>query len=340
MRVHQPTAPSAAFIFCFGRCSRTATSKSISSHEERNQKTTGRNQHFCIDTFSSLLLCWRGLVCLCVAHFCSLSNIGYQDRSKRRGQENVETILRNTLSSSPTSAPLTAPDSEAQPCLPGVSHANLSVVPGSERARKITVTSGLKCLELFRRPDPLGCLVRMLLESSIWNSNKCVLTWRAKAMKSSRLLFQLAPSTPRTEGIGSGLLPTSNTRDWKGARQGRKRGWGGDIGDQIAMLPAMLKTPSTVETEGGVMEIRPGCDGHYKLRDQIAMLPTPAARDYRGSFADNSEAYLERLEHPRGVNLVEELQRQANGTSRGLKLQPAFVEWMMGFPENWTLLEK
>jgi hypothetical protein len=37
----------------------------------------------------------------------------------------------------------------------------------------------------------------------------------------------------------------------------------------------MLKTPFSAETEGGVMEIREGCDGHYKLRDQIAMLPTP-----------------------------------------------------------------
>jgi hypothetical protein len=138
---------------------------------------------------------------------------------------------------------------------------------------------------------------------------------------------------------------------------------------EMAMLP-LLKTPSSVETEGGVMEIRPGCDGHYKLRDQIAMLPTPltisdnpaahnktsgewqlkinkllkllptpAARDYRGTFKENSKAYQARLDHPRGVNLVEELQRTNNGKNRGLKLQPAFVEWMQGFPIGWTDLK-
>jgi hypothetical protein len=42
---------------------------------------------------------------------------------------------------------------------------------------------------------------------------------------------------------------------------------------QVKMLPTLLKTPSAVETEGGVMEIRQGANAHYKLRDQIAMLP-------------------------------------------------------------------
>jgi len=28
------------------------------------------------------------------------------------------------------------------------------------------------------------------------------------------------------------------------------------------------------------------------------------------------------------------------GANPGMKLQPAFVEWMMGFPEGWTSLEQ
>jgi hypothetical protein len=78
-----------------------------------------------------------------------------------------------------------------------------------------------------------------------------------------------------------------------------------------------------VETEGGVMEIRPECDGHYKLRDQIAMLPTPQLRDYRGYARVNSESNYFMLNEEVGKNL-------------GLKLQPAFVEWLMGFPLGWT----
>jgi len=54
------------------------------------------------------------------------------------------------------------------------------------------------------------------------------------------------------------------------------------------------------------------------------------------SFADNSEAFQKRMEHPRGVNLVEHLQRMNNGESTGMKLQAGFAEWMMGYPPGWT----
>jgi DNA (cytosine-5)-methyltransferase 1 len=121
-----------------------------------------------------------------------------------------------------------------------------------------------------------------------------------------------------------------------------------------------------VETEGGIMEIRPGCNAHYKLRDQIDMLPTPkgtasgpdyarmnregsggddlvtamarmiptpATRDYKGA---NSR---EHAETAKGRAHMDQLPNAlAHGTNRGLKLQPAFVEWMMGYPEGWTEL--
>jgi hypothetical protein len=45
----------------------------------------------------------------------------------------------------------------------------------------------------------------------------CYLTWRRKATKSGRSYFQLAPSTPRTGGIGFGLWPTPAAHEpgWK-----------------------------------------------------------------------------------------------------------------------------
>jgi hypothetical protein len=139
--------------------------------------------------------------------------------------------------------------------------------------------------------------------------------------------------------------------------------------NQIAMLP-LLKTPSSVETEGGVMEIRPGCDGHYKLRDQIAMLPTPQSRDYRSPDLSDSGNFQRKVErgftidlnsrvallptpqafdakNEGGWEMGSEWDRnkkdhtlpKAVGTSRGLKLQPAFVEWMQGYPLGFTHVE-
>jgi hypothetical protein len=97
----------------------------------------------------------------------------------------------------------------------------------------------------------------------------------------------------------------------------------------------MLKTPSSAETEGGVMEIRPGCDGHYKLRDQIAMLPTP---NFTGGRTAPDTHKTERRE--RGVKCGGEDLSTRIGASRGLKLQPAFVEHLMGYPIGFTEIEE
>ena len=83
--------------------------------------------------------------------------------------------------------------------------------PGNETARTMTVTSGLKCSESYPNSDPLGCLVRMCLESSIWHSTRCFLTWKTSATPGKRLLFRLAVSMPHTRGSESLLWPTPST---------------------------------------------------------------------------------------------------------------------------------
>ena len=71
------------------------------------------------------------------------------------------------------------------------------------------------------------------------------------------------------------------------------------------------------------------------LTDYVKMWPTPAARDYRGSHAKDSESFIERQNHPRGVNLVEEMQRR---TEQPGSLNPDWVEWLMGYPPGYTNL--
>lgn len=124
---------------------------------------------------------------------------------------------------------------------PGDSLASRFPSPGSDAAREMTVTSGMKCCGLLTKSGPLGSLARMLLASSAWHSRSVNLLWRAEQLPatrirtttrrychdrrkccssassktsvrsvtmSSHLLFRLAVSAPRTEGTGSPLLPT------------------------------------------------------------------------------------------------------------------------------------
>ena len=70
------------------------------------------------------------------------------------------------------------------------------------------------------------------------------------------------------------------------------------------------------------------------LGNAVKMWPTPSATDYKGSVTQS--LVMERLEHPRGVRLPEELVRRGE---TGGQLNPEFVEWLMGFPIGHTALK-
>lgn len=102
----------------------------------------------------------------------------------------------------------------------------------------------------------------------------------------------------------------------------------------LAMKLAMLPTPAARDYKGANSPdhlAKP--NGHHnQLPNYIAMLPTPR----RCMPSDESPTSWEarNLKH-KGIptSLAVEIQR---GNSLGLKLQPAFAEWMMGYPEGWT----
>jgi hypothetical protein len=110
-------------------------------------------------------------------------------------------------------------DYEQLTLFPEDSHASHFPWLESKKVKGMTVISGQKCLELYRNSGPLGCLVKMLLESSVWHSTKCYLIWKVRVTKHKRLLFQLVPLVPYTDGTESLLLPTPVASDYKGGRK-------------------------------------------------------------------------------------------------------------------------
>ena len=172
--------------------------------------------------------------------------------------------------------------------------------PGTAQARQMTVGSGRKCCALLSSAGPAGSLVKMLLATSRWASTACFLTWKPQATKSGRLLFRLAPSTPRTAATGSGLLPTPTTTD---AGTGR-----------INRSPSPNATP------------RPTLALYFKL------LPTPIAND-----AANPQAYPSRTSRKRPSEFrgLAAALAQQNPETAGLYLNPRFVLELMGFPPTW-----
>lgn len=163
--------------------------------------------------------------------------------------------------------------------------ASLSPSQVRERERMITVTSGRTCSVLYRKSDPLGLLVKTLLESSRWFSPVKRLKWEAKPLfsekitekeycydksmlskpsvktlsekdiPSNRCLFRLVPSERPTEETGCGLLHTR----------------------------MILPTPTSIDA--GTGRINKSNSPNAKERPTIALaakmglLPTPMASD-------------------------------------------------------------
>lgn len=163
--------------------------------------------------------------------------------------------------------------------------ASHSVQPGSDEARKMTVTSGQKCSGLYKKSDPVGLLVKMLLESSRWRSTKCFLTWKLSATPAKRLLFRLVPSTPRTDETVVPFWPTPTARDCKGAnsmehltRDGKK-----NHTDQLANTVKLWPTPTQMDAHGLEYCLRKDATETRSilLSQKAAMFPTPTARDFK-----------------------------------------------------------
>ena len=162
---------------------------------------------------------------------------------------------------------------------------NRSPLPGTDEARTMTVTSGLRCLELYGKSTPLGSLVRMCLESSIWHSTRCLLTWKMKGTKYSRFLYQLAVSTPRTSDSESLFWPTPST----GA------GLCGGTGN-FKTLKRMAERGLITEEERRNLSQGNGGKTNPQLLEWLMgyeqqftkLIPTPTACDYKGAASNRS----------------------------------------------------
>ena len=176
---------------------------------------------------------------------------------------------------------------------------SLSLRPGSIEARRTTVISGRKCSELYENSGPLGCLVRMCLESSIWHSTRCLLTWKLKVTKQGSLIFQLAVSMPRTSGTESPFWPTPST----GA--GLCGGTGNfktlqrmaDRGLITEEERRNLSQGNGGKTNPGLLEWLMGYEQQF-----TKLIPTPRSSDYKGAspkrFWTSQNIQVEREREP------------------------------------------
>ena len=239
-----------------------------------------------------------------------------------------------------------------QMSLPEDSPANPLVSQEKEKEQMTIDTSGMKLLESLENVNldgSLGKMLKALLTSkTAWSSDRCVLTWKKKVSKSNVLLFQLQASVRGIKGKESGFLPTPTTMDHidrKGMRPSRaatnrKTGY---LSEMIKMYP----TPTSVQrpNEGNMRMMRKqvlqgniskeeasamvGKDV-FKAHGKVKMYPTPTARDHKDMGYQPTWKPSRDKSVPRTV---------LKNNKPGGKLNPHFVEFLMGYPMNWTKIE-
>lgn len=87
--------------------------------------------------------------------------------------------------------------------------------PESKRAKKTTVTSGLKCSGLSESLRRVGWSVRTFLESCALPLPTLSKVWSVKAITPSSLILKLRLSERRTGASASHLWPTVTAMDYK-----------------------------------------------------------------------------------------------------------------------------
>lgn len=214
--------------------------------------------------------------------------------------------------SSQTSSTLTEPDTKAATSSQADFLASHSALPGSDEARRMTVISGRRCCALLKKQDPLGCLARTFLESSRWNSTTCFLNWKPSATPAGRLLFRLVPSMPDTDETDCGLWLTPSATN-RGERSEE----------------AMEKRVAYRESIGR-KTVPPG-----GLAEQV-MWPTATATDWK-RFPMTTYYANKPITHGSPDTLAQAAVRST--TQQSGSLNPTWVEWLMGYPPEWTALE-
>ena len=243
--------------------------------------------------------------------------------------------------STTTLEPSTQMDIEELTSSAAAFHVNRGPQPGSSEAQKMTVTSGRSWLPLLKTYGLDGSLGKMCeaLLTSRWACSAVFLTWKASDTKPSHLLFQLAPSMPRTDEIGSGLWPTPTGQDNAQVR-GVGKTIGTNRGTTLGGAVRMWPTPTVQDSNKATKKWRE--DHQNNLTAAVfnpeKMFPTPTARDWKGGYT--TKALMRKDGKSRATDSLENIAMGGLGAERySGQLNPMWVEWLMGFPTAWTELK-
>ena len=214
---------------------------------------------------------------------------------------------------------------------------------------KTNAIYGLKCCELSENLRRVGLSLKTFLESCELPGTQFVRTWSVKALTSGFLVMKLRLSERRTDAGGSSLWRTQDAEVLHGNNRGGLQMPTRPSG-AISKIPKRSqksrRRPSNLREQAGTeaMKLWPTpCasklsgttreDFYISLPEAVKIWPTPTTRDYRSADTNpDTKRFMAKSELNTAV--VRNLRSDAGG-----QLNPAWVEWLMGFPMKKLLGE-
>ena len=240
--------------------------------------------------------------------------------------------------------------------------------PQPEKVQELT-ESDQECGNTWR-----GWLAKYDPDTSLWRTAQCSLledlneslvTLPRSGMTRNGLLWELPMLEQTIKGTESGLLPTPTTQGLNGGSNSRKTAvakglWptpaardgkptntletlmDGRFVDQLANRVKMVEnnlwtTPTSRDWKGTTITKNHPQGFNKSLANDVLKMsekwPTPRASDYKGSTS--AEAMGKAAARGFNPNLPEATAASVGGG----KLNPTWVEWLMGWPLGWTDLK-
>jgi hypothetical protein len=259
-----------------------------------------------------------------------------------------------TMTSVPSAPTISAPSIVS----PAASRAREPQAPGSGLASLILrLRCGPSSSGSFASFDPATCSSRTWRTFSLSMTEPCGVPfsgiWPRSGMTWRGIAFRLPPSALRTAVTGSSpLLPTPMARTQGGTQvSGDSRTGGPMLEEALKLLPSRYSAATALsETVGPASTPSadvPASSAESSCRDgdvsasAIKLLPTPASAD--GDRASNTYGRGNpTLKGSPSSGASTNPPSTAGSASTGLRLNPLFVEWMMGAPvcgecgRGWT----
>jgi hypothetical protein len=223
--------------------------------------------------------------------------------------------------------------------------ANHSALQDNAKEQTTQDTCGHGLEQPLASYDPDTQSWKTLEDISLWGEQKLLESLPKSGMTRNGVLYQQPEWVRPIDEIASSLWPTPTTQEVEHPNAeltptGRRKSKNGKtshslgLADAVQMWPTPVSSSSMAEDISTVQaRLENGKPYKSRLIEAVAMWPTP-----RAAQAESRNHTVYARESGKPQNLENRI-AQREPSAIGGKLNPNWVEWLMGFPIGWTDLK-